>query len=339
MTNRTRKLCSCAAAAALLVVASMAAQSFGAESNGTQHPPKTLPKSFDIITLASAFVKPTSVDFLPDGTMLVTQKGGRLFEVPPNGRKRLLLDITDHVANERERGLGTIEVAHDFATSHRVYLGYTYRVNPANPEGPQAMRVSYITLNPDDTLANPASPETLVLGKDAQGPCPPVSNNRDCPPSIASTHQGGTVISDKDGSLWVAWGESNLPENPGKQVFRTYNPASTSGKLLHIDDHGNGLRSHPFCPKDKNLTHTCTKIFARGFRNPFRFSLGKDGKPLVSDVGWNTEEEVDAVRKGGNYGWPCYEGDSETPFYRDMARCKRLYGRAAAAGIEKPIYA
>jgi glucose/arabinose dehydrogenase len=325
--------------AALLAVPWIVGQSLGAESEGTKHPPKTLAKQFDIVTLASGFVKPTSVDFLPDGTMLVSQKGGRLFSVTSGGRKKLLLDITDHVANERERGLGTVEVAHDFATSHRVYLSYSYRVNPANPEGPQAMRVSYITLNSDNTLANPADPETLVLGKDATGPCPPVSNKRDCPPSIASTHQGGTVISAEDGSLWVAWGESNLPENPGVQVFRTYNPASTSGKLLHVDTHGDGLRDHPFCRKDKDLSHTCTKVFARGFRNPFRFTLGEDGHPLVADVGWNTKEEIDAVRKGANYGWPCYEGDIKTPFYRDMARCRQLYRQAAQAGIAKPIYA
>lgn len=338
MSNRSRIPAWCAAAATVVVASGLAAQSFGAESEGTKHPPKTLAKSFDITTLASGFVKPTSVDFLPDGTMLVAQKGGRLYEVPPNGRKKLLLDITDRTANERERGLGTVEVASDFATSHRVYLSYTYRVNPARPDGPQAMRLTYITLNPDGSLANPASPETVVLGKDANGPCPPVSNKRDCPPSVASTHQGGTVISARDGTLWVAYGESNLPENPGKQVFRTYNPASTSGKLLHIDDRGNGLRGHPFCPKDRHLTHTCTKVVARGFRNPFRFTLGAHDEPLVSDVGWNTEEEIDAVREGGNYGWPCYEGEIRTPFYRDFGRCKALYARAAKEGIEKPIY-
>ncbi|MGZ5340015.1 MAG: PQQ-dependent sugar dehydrogenase [Solirubrobacterales bacterium] len=338
ISNQSRRWLICAATAALLVVPWLVARSMAAESEGTKHPPKTVAKKFDIVTLASGFVKPTSVAFLPDGTMLVSQKGGRLFSVASSGRKKLLLDLSDQVANERERGLGTVEVAHDFATSHRVYLSYTYRVNPAKPDGPQAMRVSSITLNPDGSLANPGSPETLVLGKDATGPCPPANNRRDCPPSIASTHQGGTVISDKDGSLWVAWGESNLPENPGKQVFRTYNPASTSGKLLHVDAQGNGLRGHPFCRSDRNLIHTCTKVFARGFRNPFRFTLGRDGKPLVSDVGWNTEEEIDAVRKGGNYGWPCYEGDIKTPFYRDMTRCKQLYRQAGKAGIEQPIY-
>jgi glucose/arabinose dehydrogenase len=338
MTTRKRRLLTCAAMAALLVVPWLVAQSLAAESEGTKHPPKALAKKFDIVTLASGFVKPTSVDFLPDGTMLVSQKGGRLFSVAAGGRKRELLNLSEQVANERERGLGTVEVAHDFETSRRVYLSYTYRVNPAKPDGPQAMRVSYITLNPDGTLANPASPETLVLGKDATGPCPPVSNKRDCPPSIASTHQGGTVISDTDGSLWVAWGESNLPENPGEQVFRTFNPASTSGKLLHVDSQGNGLRGHPFCRKDKNLTHTCTKVFARGFRNPFRFTLDGHDDPLVADVGWNTQEEIDAVHKGDNYGWPCYEGDTKTPFYRDMARCKQLYKRTVQERIEPPVY-
>jgi glucose/arabinose dehydrogenase len=333
-----RGLAAAAAIAALALTGALVAQSLAAPSEGNKKPPKAQLKQFDVVTLASGFRKPTSVGFLPDGTMLVSQKAGRLYSVTPDGIKTQLLDLSKEIPNGRERGMGDVAVAHDFAASRRVYLSYTYLANPGKPDGPQAMRITYITLNSDGTVANPGSPETVVLGKDAKAPCPPVSNKLDCPPSINTTHQGGKVISDADGTLWVSWGESNLPSNPGKQVFRTYNPASTAGKVLHVDSSGNGLPNHPFCPGDHDLTDTCTKIFAMGFRNPFRFTLTPGDRPLLSDVGWNSREEIDSVEAGRNYGWPCYEGNIKTPFYRDMARCHRVYKRAGKLDISKPLY-
>ncbi len=282
-------------------------------------------KQFDLVTLAEGFKKPTSVDWTPEGQMLVSEKRGRIFSVQPGGDKRILLDLSDHVNNILERGLQTVEVASDFESNRRVYLLYSYEANKANPTGPQAMRVSYITLNSDGTVANRNSPETLVLGRDADGPCPPVTNNTDCPASVGPTHQGGGLFSDSDGTLWVSLGDSNVPSQPGPAAFRTFNPASTAGKLLHIDANGNGLEDHPFCKKNDDLTDTCTKVYARGFRNPFRVVLGPRGDPVISDVGWNSREEIDFVQKGRNYGWPCFEGRVKTPFYSDTGRCAAFY--------------
>ncbi len=314
-------------------------QTFGAESEGTKKPPKANVKQFDIVTLASGFRKPTSVDWLPDGTMLVSEKRGRLWSVDPSGEKKVLLDFGPKVDNSRERGMGSIDVASDFATSGRVYVSYVLLVKPEKPSGPQAMRVSYIRLTPDGRLLNPEDPETVIFGKDATRPCPAVANNRDCPPSINATHQGGQVLSDKDGTVWVGWGDNNLPSNLGKHVFRTFNPASTAGKILHVDAEGRGLPDHPFCPKNDDLTDTCTKVFAVGLRNPFRFSLTHEGIPIVSDVGWDTQEEIDLVKSGRNYGWPCFEGKARTPFYRETQRCHKLYASRKKEKVTRPIYA
>ena len=300
--------------------------------------PQVVADQFELQTIASDLEQPSDMDFLPDGTLLVTEKAGKLYTAGANGEKKLLLDISDHVAVQRERGLNGVAVADDFETSRRVYLLYAYRVTAG--DGRQAMRLTYITLGSDDKVLNPSSPETVILGKDARPGkgCQPVSNRQDCPSSVNATHQGGTVLAAEDGTLWLGFGDSNLPSNPGAQVFRTYNPASTSGKILHIDSEGRGLPNHPFCKKDRNLDHTCTKIFARGFRNPFRFTLSPGGDPVVGDVGWNLREEIDFVRAGDNYGWPCFEGDLKTPFYREQGRCRALYEEGKKARLAEPVY-
>jgi len=329
------------AIAAALLAAILALLSFSVASPEAKPKKKgkgtPLEEQFDVRQLASGFNRSISFDFLPNGRMLVAEKVGRIYRVDPGGGGRtLLLDLSARIQNERERGLEGIEVASDFATSRRVYFVYTYLVNPLRPSGPQALRLSYFQLDENDNVVNPAAPETVVLGKDATRPCPPISDRLDCPASIDATHQGGTVVSDPDGSLWVGYGDSNLPQSPGDHVFRTYDPKSTAGKLLHIDANGNGLEGHPFCRKTRNLERTCTKVYARGFRNPFRFVLTPTGRPLVADVGWNEREEINLVTKGANYGWPCMEGSIRTPFYREKKRCQAIYKRPRQ--LKRPAY-
>ena len=98
-----------------------------------------------------------------------------------------------------------------------------------------------------------------------------------------------------------------------------------------MDREGRGLPGHPFCPDDTDLSHICTKAYAKGFRNPFRFSLRSDGTPVVGDVGWTATEEVDVVRRGRNYGWPCYEGPFRTTTVQDDSRCAGQYAAEGTA--------
>lgn len=72
-----------------------------------------------------------------------------------------------------------------------------------------------------------------------------------------------------------------------------------------------------------------SKVFASGFRSPFRFSLDpSSGLPVVGDVGWNTWEEVDVVQPGRNYAWPCWEGNHRTPGYMDLPECANVQNQA-----------
>ena len=65
---------------------------------------------------------------------------------------------------------------------------------------------------------------------------------------------------------------------------------------MHVDRNGHGLPGHPFCPAENDLTKVCTKLYAKGLRNPFRFTLRPAPLgPVVGDVGWETWEEIDLV--------------------------------------------
>jgi glucose/arabinose dehydrogenase len=95
-------------------------------------------------------------------------------------------------------------------------------------------------------------------------------------------HNGGTVAIANNGLLFAATGDGGRFDNPSGAAQRK---GSLLGKLIRIDPRkGKHLpyripRSNPYVGKDRR-----NEIYARGLRNPFRFSI--DGKRiLIADVG------------------------------------------------------
>lgn len=124
----------------------------------------------------------------------------------------------------------------------------------------------------------------------------------------AGNHNGGGIAFGKDGYLYLSFGD-------GGGGGDTYNNGQTTdgffSKVLRIDvDNPSGGKKYgipttnPFAQGGGEPA-----TFARGFRNPFRFSIDRDtGEVWVADVGQDKWEEIDRVKLGGNYGWPCREG-------------------------------
>src|SRR6185312_1111114 len=63
-----------------------------------------------------------------------------------------------------------------------------------------------------------------------------------------------------------------------------------------------------------NTSQLRTEFWAVGLRNPWRFTFDPlTGKMYCGDVGQDTVEEVNIIKKGGNYGWATYEGHLSPP--------------------------
>ena len=60
--------------------------------------------------------------------------------------------------------------------------------------------------------------------------------------------------------------------------LRTYNEEMLIGKIMRVDREGRGLADHPFCPGVTDLDRTCTKLYAKGFRNPYGMDFNADGE-------------------------------------------------------------
>jgi hypothetical protein len=81
---------------------------------------------------------------------------------------------------------------------------------------------------------------------------------------------------------------------------------------LRIDVNSTSGKCNYGIPADNPFVNTDARaeIYAYGFRNPYRFSfdMGDDHKLYLGDAGQALWEEVDIVKKGGNYGWNVKEG-------------------------------
>jgi uncharacterized repeat protein (TIGR03806 family) len=132
-------------------------------------------------------------------------------------------------------------------------------------------------------------------------------------PSYAN-HKAGMIAFGPDGMLYIATGDGGGggdPLNAGQDL------TTLLGKILRIDVRtppvpGSGLNyvipaDNPFAASNPPVRR---EIWAYGFRNPYRFSFDRiTGLLYAGDVGQGQWEEIDVVRRGGNYGWRLMEGN------------------------------
>ncbi|MFN8125309.1 MAG: PQQ-dependent sugar dehydrogenase [Candidatus Nanopelagicales bacterium] len=237
-----------------------------------------------------SFVQPTYVT-APRGDrhrLFVVEKAGRI-RVVRDGQvlPRPLLDIRPLVSSDGERGLLSMAFAPDYATSHRFYVNYTDTVGDTRI-------VEYRT--------SAATPLRAGQPRQLMRIHQPGSN-----------HNGGQLQFGPDGYLYIGMGDGGGTH--GDVPNNAQNLSTLLGKMLRIDPHPSATRpytiprSNPFVGR----SGARPQIWAKGFRNPWRFSFDRaTGDLTIADVGENQWEEVDFAQRGAaagrNFGWHMFEG-------------------------------
>ena len=291
-------------------------------------PAAALPSGFED-GLVTSVDNPTALAFAPDGRMLVTSKPGQLW-VYKDGR--LLgtpaLNIGSKICTNSERGLLGVAVDPDFGTAghNHVYLYYTHKKfgecpdkDPADPHNP-VNRVSRFVMSGD--TVNPDSEKVLI-------------NNI---PSPNGNHNAGDLKFGKDGYLYVSVGDGGCHYAEGGTKCQYGNDASRDrhvllGKVLRITRDGGIPPYNPYQgPNSERCNATgrtepgknCQETFAKGFRNPFRIAFDPDvagTRFRINDVGGQRWEEIDAGRKGADYGWNLCEGSHDNSYRAGSVNC------------------
>jgi glucose/arabinose dehydrogenase len=281
-------------------------------------------------TMGSGLNFPTGFAILPTGNrVLVLEKEGyvRLIE---NGalNPTPVLNIKDTVNNYHDRGLLGIVLAPDFASTGHFYLYFTYEHDNTNSTGPKTNRVVRYTLS-----GNSAGSPQIILGSISGNGCATIPS--DCLPADEASHDGGALRFDSNGNLFVSTGDAASFGFVDPLALRAQDLDSYAGKILRVTPSGQGVSGNPWW--NGNANHPRSKLWARGFRNPFRIVLKPStNMPYVGDVGWMEREEITVVPAGSNAGWPCYEGSVQQAGYQSYPVCDALYDDGPSA-VRAPL--
>lgn len=232
---------------------------------------------YRVVTVASGFVNPWSIAFLPSGDLLVTERPGRLRIV--RGGKLLPTPVAGvpEVVARGQGGLLDVALHPNFAQNGFVYLTYSKPVG-----GGAATTALYRA-----TFSNDA----LVDGKDLF-----VAETKGAP-----GHFGSRITFDKRGHVFISVGdrqvapEGDLPNHPAQLL------TNHQGKIIRLMDDGRVPTDNPFV----NTAGAKPEIWSYGHRNPQGLTI----HAVTGDL-WEVEhgpqggDELNLVEPGKNYGWP-----------------------------------
>ena len=111
-----------------------------------------------------------------------------------------------------------------------------------------------------------------------------------------SSHNGSRIAFDKDGYLYLCTGDAFAPGF-------SQDLENLAGKVLKMDSHGNPAPGNPFN----------SLVWSYGHRNPQGLTFSDDGKLYSAEHGPATDDEVNLVEMGRNYGWPDVKGFCDLP--------------------------
>ncbi|NHA68100.1 PQQ-dependent sugar dehydrogenase [Phycicoccus flavus] len=223
---------------------------------------------------------PWDVGFLPDGRMVTTLREGRLVfssDGVPGPEEERVVTIPDVRASGESGALG---VAVDTDYERHPYVYVCASRDPDGPTGgaPWVNEVLRYQVLLGPTLSV-GSPTVILTGMAA-----------------ATTHNGCALEMDGDGLLWVGMGDAAV-------ASRAQDRGSLNGKVLRITRTGRVPVGNPVIDGRRDA------VWSMGHRNPqgIAFQPGT-GRVYEVEHGPSVDDEVNLLRPGGNYGWPCYTG-------------------------------
>ncbi len=236
-------------------------------------PPPSSP--WQIETVKTGLERPWSINFAPDGRLLMTTRNTgevQALTLTTNALQRYSVPLQNFRV-EGEGGLLGMELSSDFASSNTVYLCYSYWKDGQKVDSARRNRLSAFTVG-----SSGLSGEQILLD-DLLG---------------WSNHNGCRVVRSPDNTkLFVTMGDA-ADYAPGPQ--KAQDLAARAGKTYRINLDGSIPSDNPFAG---------SAVWSLGHRNP----QGLAFQP-VTGLLWSTEhgpdvkDELNVIKKGRNYGWP-----------------------------------
>ncbi|MEX0771240.1 MAG: PQQ-dependent sugar dehydrogenase [Balneolaceae bacterium] len=260
------------------------------ETDGEGTVIQSIHHDFRVVTVAEDFQHPWSMAFLPNGDILVTERG-RSGEDARTGQLRIVRNgelLPDPVPGLPEihaggqGGLLDVVLHPDFESNRLIYLSYS----KPNDDGSENTTAVIRGRFENNELGNVEEIFEAQAWSEGQG------------------HYGSRLAFDDEGYLFITVGDRQVNPGGGIEEQREH-PAQDltthHGKIIRLHDDGSVPSDNPFAEQEDALP----EIWSYGHRNPQGLAV----HPETHDV-WANEhgpqggDELNYIRPGINYGWP-----------------------------------
>lgn len=219
--------------------------------------------------MADGLDTPWAFGFLPDASVLITERDGRLLRLA--GGEWHEVSGVPSVYARGQGGLLDVLVPRDFAQSRQLYFSFSKR-----QRGGGGTAVAAASLSQD---AKRLTGWRVVWEME--------------PGSSGGRHFGSRIVEGRDGYLYVTTGDRG--DRPSAQDLSREN-----GSVIRIARNGAVPQDNPFVGQPGSQP----EIWSYGHRNPQGAALDQSGQLWVVEHGAQGGDEVNRIKRGANYGWP-----------------------------------
>ena len=306
----------------------------------TDAPPPARPSPpFNVETIATGLTGAWAVAFLPDGNYLITQNGGTMRVVKPNGFVSAPIAGVPGVKTIGAQGLHDLLLDPDFARNRTLY--FTYFAPPPG-EAPGAWPLHFLY---EDVWTKSLAERRLLnigmekvararLSEDNQR----LENVRDLADGAERRIQIG-----RDGNLLVTGADrfrfydSDLDGNERNAVLDPDERRNFAGGVLRVGRDGSIPKDNPFLGR----ANVSPWVYAFGLKDPEGAAIHPvTGDLWVVDHGPQGGDEINIIRAGRDYGWPdvTYGRQYDARQSDGRKNVKVGTGNTSMKGVEEPIY-
>lgn len=267
----------------------------------TRAPQPATATEFRVVEVAGGLDRPWGLALLPDGSLLVTERPGRLKRVDADGQLSAPITGVPNVAASGQGGLLDVAISPDFATDRLVFLTFA----EARANNLIGAAVARGTLSDD----NGRLEDVTVL-------------YRQEPAWDGGRHIGSRLVFDRDGKLFATFGDR------GSALDDAQDPNNAIGAVIRLNPDGSIPDDNPFA----NGGEGAPEIWSWGHRNIQAATLGLDGALWTVEHGPAGGDELNRPEAGVNHGWPIIS------YGRDYTGLPIGFGRTEQEGMAQPVY-
>lgn len=221
--------------------------------------------------VAGGFNHPWGMTFLPDGSLLITERNGGLVKLSADGKNKTPITGLPEIDARGQGGLLDVILAKDFSSSKQLYFSFS---EPGS--GGNSTAVAKATLN-DASLSN-----VEVIFSQA-------------PKYDSRHHFGSRLVLDNAGKLFITTGDR------GSQRDQAQKLDNHLGKVIRINTDGTVPDDNPYVSQ----TGARPEVWSYGHRNMQGAALHpQTGQLWTHEHGPQGGDEINIAQPGKNYGWP-----------------------------------